>query len=83
MERRRRVRLYALSTCPTCKRLKRVLEEHKVDYEDIEVDLLQSGEQWLASKELKRYNPEATYPTVVIEEVALDEEGLKEVLGIK
>lgn len=83
MVRRRRVRLYALSTCPICKRLRRFLEEHNVDYEDIEVDLLDSGEQWAASKELKRYNPEATYPTVVIEEVALDEEGLKEVLGIK
>lgn len=45
MERRRRVRLYALSTCPTCKRLRRFLEEHNVDYEDIEVDLLESGEQ--------------------------------------
>lgn len=83
MDRSRRVRLYALSTCPTCKRLKRFLDEHGVAYEDIEVDLLGSGEQWLASKELKKYNPGATYPTVVIEEVALDEEGLKEALGIK
>lgn len=80
----KRVRLYGLSTCPSCKRLKRFLEEKGIAFELIEVDTLESGEQWLRIKELKGYNPEATYPTLVVEDVVVgyDEERLKEALGI-
>lgn len=84
MGNKKRVRLYALSTCPACKRTKKLLEELGVEFEKIEVDLLDSGEQWLISKEVKKYNPDATYPTVVIEEVIVgyDEAGIKGALGI-
>ncbi len=64
-----RVTLFSLSTCPVCKKVKSFLEENKVAYELIEVDKLDSGEQWLMSKELKKHNPQASYPTVVLEEV--------------
>jgi glutaredoxin-like protein NrdH len=71
--------------CPRCRRLKAFLDEHGVQYEDIEVDLLEGGEQWVASRELKRYNPAATYPTLVVEEVIVDfdEKRLKEALGLE
>lgn len=84
-EQKKKVRLYSLSTCPTCKRVKKFLDEHNIKYEFTEVDLLDSGEQWLTSKEVKRYNPAVTYPTLVIEEVVLglDEEAIKNALGIK
>lgn len=84
-EQKKKVRLYSLSTCPTCKRVKKYLDEHNIKYEFTEVDLLDSGEQWLTSKEVKRYNPAVTYPTLVIEEVVLglDEEAIKNALGIK
>ena len=65
----RRVTLYSLSTCGVCKKVKSFLDEHRIDYEQIEVDTLDSGEQWLLSKELKKRNPEGTFPTLVIEEV--------------
>jgi len=83
-DQKKQVRLYALSTCPECKRLKKFLDEKNVQYKLIEVDLLDSGEQWVTSKEIKRYNPAATYPTLVIEEVilGLDEEALREALNI-
>ncbi len=83
-DQKKQVRLYALSTCPECKRLKKFLDENNIKYELIEVDLLDSGEQWVTSKEIKRYNPAATYPTLVIEEVilGLDEEALREALNI-
>ena len=82
---KKKVRLYSLSTCPECKRLRRYLDEHDVKYELVEVDLLDSGEQWVTSKELKKYNPQASYPTLVIEEVVLgfDEGTMKEALGIQ
>lgn len=84
-EQNKKVRLYALSTCPQCKSVKQFLDKHNISYELIEVDLLDSGEQWVTSKELKRYNPAASYPTLVIEEVIKghDEEAIKASLGIK
>lgn len=81
----KKVRLYALSTCPACKRARQFLDKNKISYEIIEVDLLDSGEQWLKSKELKQYNPSGSYPTLIVEEVikGFDEEGLKQALGIR
>lgn len=83
--RNRKVRLYSLSTCPVCSRVKRFLKNNNIDCDIIEVDTLESGEQWLKSKELKQYNPKATYPTLVVEEVItrFDEEAMKEALGLK
>jgi glutaredoxin-like protein NrdH len=63
------VTLFSLSSCPVCKQVKKFLEENHIAFTLIEVDTLDSGEQWLMTKELKKHNPQATYPTVVIEEV--------------
>ena len=84
MDQRKKVRLYSLSTCPTCKRVKKFLDEHGIQYELTEVDLLDSGEQWLVSKDMKKYNPAATYPTLIVEEIilGLDEEGIKNALEL-
>ena len=84
-EQKKKIRVFSLSTCPTCKSVKKFLDELNMQYELTEVDLLDSGEQWLMSKEVKKYNPAATYPTVVIEEVILgfDEEAIKQSLGIQ
>ena len=78
-EQKKKVDFYSLSTCPTCKRVQAYLKEHDIQYELIEVDLLDSGEQWLTTKEVKKYNPAATYPTLVIEEIilGLDEEAIR------
>jgi glutaredoxin-like protein NrdH len=84
-ESKKNVRLYSLSTCPTCKRVRKFLDENNIRYDLTEVDLLDSGEQWLMSKEVKKYNQAATYPTLVIEEVilGLDEEAIKRALEIE
>ena len=84
MEGQKKVRLYSLSTCSICKGVKKFLEEHNIEFEQTDVDLLDSGEQWVTSKEIKRYNPAVTFPTLIIEEVilGLDEESMKKALGI-
>ncbi len=64
-----RVTLYSLSTCAVCKKVKTFLDGHSIPYTLIEVDTLDSGEQWLMTKELSKHNPQATYPTLVVEEV--------------
>lgn len=80
----RRVRLYSLSTCPVCKKVKEFLKNNSVEYELIEVDTLDSGEQWLAMKELKKINPQETFPTVVVETAVagFDEESLRKILQL-
>ncbi len=77
------IKLYTLSTCPMCKWLKKKLGEMGLEYETVDVDLLKSGEQWIATKEVKRCNPEGTYPTMVVEEVVLDfsDDNLKKTIG--
>lgn len=81
----RKIRLYALSTCPACKRVIRYLEDNKIAFEKIDMDMLNDAEQWATTKEVKRYNPEATYPTLVIEQVIVgfDEDKIREALEIK
>lgn len=64
-----RVTLFSLSTCAVCKKVKKFLDDRGIPCTTIEVDTLDSGEQWLMTKELSKHNPQATYPTLVIEEV--------------
>ncbi len=80
----RKIRLYSLSTCPACKKVRQFLDEHGMEYEHTDVDLLDGGEQWLASKEVKRYNPAGSYPTLVVEEVVVgfDEARIREALRL-
>ncbi|GAB5047337.1 glutaredoxin family protein [Thermodesulfovibrio sp. TK110] len=80
----KRIRLYSLSTCPVCKKVKEFLKNNSVEYELIEVDTLESGEQWLAMKELKKINPQETFPTIVVETamVGFDEENLRKILEL-
>ena len=80
----RKIKLYSLSTCPVCKKVKEYLKNNNIDCEIIEVDLLDGGEQWVALKELKRINPQETFPTLVVEKavIGFDEENIKKVLEI-
>ena len=77
-----KVTLYSLSTCPVCKKGKKFLDDNSIPYTLIKVDTLESGEQWVITKELAKRNPQKTYPTTVIEEIIVgyDEEALKKKL---
>jgi glutaredoxin-like protein NrdH len=65
----KKVTLYTLSTCPVCKKMRKFLDESGITYMLIEVDTLDSSEQWAATKELAKHNPQASYPTAVVEDV--------------
>ena len=67
----KRITLYSLSTCGVCKKVKKFLDDHEIAYTLIEVDTLDSGEQWLMGKEVTKRNPQGTYPTLVIEDIVL------------
>ena len=59
--------LYVLSTCIWCKKTKNLLNELGVEYEFIEVDLIEDiDEKKKIQKEVKKWNPEVSFPTIVI-----------------
>ncbi len=80
-----RVKLYALTTCSHCKRTKKLLDEHGVDYDCLDVDLTQGEAREQAIAEVKRYNPSCSFPTLVIGDkviVGYRENEIKEALGL-
>jgi len=81
----RKVMLYALSTCGHCRNAKRYLDDNGVDYDVVYVDQ-SSGEQRTALvNEVKKYNANLTFPTLVIGDrviVGFHEGSIKEALGL-
>ena len=58
--------LYALSTCGWCKKTRMLLEEMEVEYDYIYVDLLEGDERQEIIEQLKKWNPQLSFPTIVI-----------------
>lgn len=78
--------LFALSTCIHCKNTKAFLDEKKASYDCVYVDLLQGEEREKAIEEIKKYNPNLSFPTLVFKKdgrviVGFNEEEIKEALG--
>lgn len=60
------VMLYALSTCPWCKKTKKLLADLGVEYDYVDVDLLDDNERRDALETVKKWNPACSYPTLVL-----------------
>ncbi len=80
-----KVMLYALSTCGWCRRTKALLNDLGVAYDYTDVDLLKGKEQDAAIEEIKKYNPDCNFPTMVIDGdkciVGFREDEIREALG--
>ena len=63
-----RIVLYTLSTCMWCRMAKNLLNDMGVGYEYVDVDTLSVEEKDSVKKEIKRWNPDGSYPTMVIRE---------------
>ena len=70
------VMLYALSTCIWCKKTKKLLDTLDVMYKYIWVDKLSGRDEQEVMQEVKKHNPECTFPTMVID-------GKKCIVGFK
>jgi len=80
-----RIKVYALSTCPYCKRTKRFLDEHKIVYECVEVDLLADDKQDEALREIEKLTGRQSFPVVIIGDeviVGHDEDKLRSALKL-
>ena len=75
--------LYALSTCIWCRKTKQLLDQLGVEYNYLEVDLLQGEDRTQATEEVKKMNPRCSFPTLAIKEqciVGFDEQKIAEAL---
>lgn len=61
-----KIMLYALSTCIWCKKTKQLLSDLGVEYDYIYVDLLQGEERSNAMMMVEKWNPDNSFPTMVI-----------------
>ncbi len=84
-ENKGKVVLYALSTCQWCRKTRMLLEDLGVEYEYIYVDLLEGDERNDVIEQVKQWNTQLSFPTLVIDNdktiVGFDEDGIREVLS--
>ena len=78
--------IYALSTCPWCKKAKKLLSDLGVEYYFTDVDLLKDDEKKQAMETVKKWNPSCSFPTVVIDDnkciVGFKEDEIKKALNL-
>ena len=78
-------KVYALSTCPYCKRTRRFLDDHKIAYDCIEVDLLEDKRQDEVMEEVEKLTGKRAFPVVIIGKeiiVGHDEARLRKALNL-
>ena len=58
--------LYALSTCRWCAMTKELLQKLKVKFRYVYADLLPQDQMEAAIREVERFNPAGSFPTLII-----------------
>ncbi len=60
------IKIYTLSTCGHCKNTKKLLDDCGVKYECIDVDKLEGDAQTVVLGEVRKVNPDCSFPTIII-----------------
>jgi glutaredoxin-like protein NrdH len=85
-ENRGEIVFYALSTCGWCRKTKSFLDELGVGYKYRYVDMAFGAEREELLKEMERWNPRRSFPTIVINKekaiIGYKPDRIKEVLGL-
>jgi glutaredoxin-like protein NrdH len=80
-----KIKLYTLSTCSHCIRAKEFFRDNNIETECKDVDLLTGEERERVIQEVRRLNPDATFPTICIDEKVLagfNEENVRKALNL-
>jgi len=82
----RDVKVFTISTCGWCKKVKDLLKSLDVEYEYVDIDQIEGEEKKRIREELKEYNSKMSCPTVVIDEgdkviIGFKEDEIKEAVG--
>lgn len=81
-----KIKLYTLSTCSHCNRTKRFFTENGIAVEFTDVDLLNGEERERVMDEVRKLNPDCSFPTICIGDfivVGFNEEKLRKALDLK
>ncbi len=81
-----KIKLYTLSTCSHCIRTKKFFRECGIDAEFVDVDLLTGAQRERMLDEVRRLNPDCSFPTICIGDVVIvgfNEEKLRRALDRK
>ena len=77
---------YGLSTCIWCKRTRKLLEDQGVAFDYFYVDLLSGQEREDVLARVRRWNPQMSFPTIVVDDskvvIGYKPELIKEALGL-
>lgn len=80
-----KVKIYTLSTCSHCKAVKKLLNDCGIKFKSTDVDLLEGSERENILREIVRYNPQRSFPTIVIGDkiiIGFREADIRKALGI-
>jgi glutaredoxin-like protein NrdH len=81
-----KVTLYALSTCVWCKMTKQFLKDNEIEFEFVDVDLLEDNDKRQAHVAITSKGGVLSYPTVIVDDKVLitgfQKNKLQEALGI-
>jgi len=78
------IKLYALSTCPWCKKAKQLLTDKGASFTAVDVDLLSGNEQEQALQEIDKIVDKRSFPILVIDDKVIQgyqEEKILEAIG--
>ncbi|MDD4357239.1 MAG: glutaredoxin family protein [Smithellaceae bacterium] len=81
----KKVKIYTLSTCSHCKAAKKFLNENNIVFDATDVDLLQGTDREAALGEVIQFNPQRSFPTIIIGDkiiVGFKEKDIREALGL-
>jgi glutaredoxin-like protein NrdH len=77
--------LFALSTCGWCKKTRALIEDLDASYDYVYVDLTNGKEREDIVEMVKKWNPQVSFPTLVINDekciVGFKEDEIKEAIG--
>ena len=81
-----KVVLYALSTCVWCKMTKQFLKDNKVEFEFVDVDLMEEDDKQKIRAHIQSKGGSLSYPTTIVDDkivvTGFRKDLLKEALGI-
>ena len=81
-----KVTVYALSTCVWCKLTKQFLSDNGIEFEFVDVDLLDDNEKSKVHTTIISKGGVLSYPTIIVDDKTLitgfRKDKLKEVLGV-
>ena len=81
-----RIKLYTLSTCSHCNRTKKFFRDNGIDVNFVDVDLLTGPEREKIFNEVRKLNPDCSFPTICIGNVVIvgfNEDKLRNALKLK